>query len=115
MSLKTDFLDWHIEPAEETIEQDCKKLIEITKKHSILFLEWVDKNYVKVVNTYTQKNRPYWDCDNYTLDYLFDKFISENKKSRCCGRCDGVNDICHADRICENHTEIGCEICFGER
>ena len=42
----------------------------------------------------------------------------ENKlktKSRCCGRCDGVNDICHTDRICEKHTETGCEICFGER
>jgi hypothetical protein len=37
------------------------------------------------------------------------------KKSRCCGRCDGVNDVCHADRICEKHTKIGCEICFGER
>jgi len=37
------------------------------------------------------------------------------KKSRCCGRCDGVNDICHADRICEKHNETGCEICFGER
>ena len=36
-------------------------------------------------------------------------------KSRCCGRCDGVNDICHADRICEKHTKTGCEICFGKR
>jgi len=36
-------------------------------------------------------------------------------KSRCCGRCDGVNDICHADRICEKHYEMGCEICFGAR
>jgi hypothetical protein len=37
------------------------------------------------------------------------------KVSRCCGRCDGLNDICHADRTCEKHTETGCEICFGER
>lgn len=36
-------------------------------------------------------------------------------KSRCCGLCDGVNDICVADTVCETHNELGCEICFGKR
>ena len=79
MNLKMEFLYWHMEPAEDTLEQDCKKLIEISKKHSILFLEWVEGNYVKTVNNYSRKDKPYWDCDNYTLDYLFDKFSSENE------------------------------------
>ncbi len=45
------------------------------------------------------------------------KFITNklSTKSRCCGRCDGVNDICVSDMICEKHEEIGCEICYGPR
>jgi len=35
--------------------------------------------------------------------------------SRCCGMCDGENDICVADMVCEPHKKIGCEICYGER
>jgi hypothetical protein len=47
--------------------------------------------------------------------YIVAKENKQTKKSRCCGRCDGINDLCHADRICKNHDNIGCEICFGER
>lgn len=36
-------------------------------------------------------------------------------KSRCCGRCDGVHDICVGDQVCDAHSETGCEICFGLR
>ena len=36
-------------------------------------------------------------------------------KSRCCGMCDGVNDICVTDMICQKHSEEGCEICYGSR
>jgi len=36
-------------------------------------------------------------------------------KSRCCGRCDGIHDICVADQVCESHDIMGCEMCFGER
>lgn len=35
--------------------------------------------------------------------------------NRCCGRCDGINDICVADKICETHSIQGCEICYGPR
>lgn len=37
------------------------------------------------------------------------------RKSRCCGRCDGVNDLCVADMVCDEHNEIGCEVCYGAR
>lgn len=32
--------------------------------------------------------------------------------SRCCGRCDGINDLCVADTLCEEHDIVGCEKCF---
>jgi len=41
--------------------------------------------------------------------------LSVTKQSRCCGRCDGVNDLCVADMVCDNHDVKGCEICFGKR
>lgn len=34
--------------------------------------------------------------------------------TRCCGRCDGVNDICIADQLCEVHKVEGCRICWPE-
>lgn len=61
--------------------------------------------------------RPFVDWETVEL-YFENMGLLKNepkKKSRCCGRCDGVNDICHTDRICDKHTETGCEICFGER
>lgn len=41
--------------------------------------------------------------------------MSLQKESRCCGRCDGVNDLCVADTVCEDHSVMGCEKCFGQR
>ncbi len=35
--------------------------------------------------------------------------------TRCCGRCDGVNDLCFTDMRCNDHQEYGCEICYGKR
>lgn len=37
------------------------------------------------------------------------------QKSRCCGRCDGVNDECVNDIICEKHNKQGCEVCYGAK
>lgn len=36
-------------------------------------------------------------------------------KNRCCGRCNGFDDICITDTECKDHKELGCEICFGPR
>jgi hypothetical protein len=35
-----------------------------------------------------------------------------NVRSRCCGRCDGINDECITDMFCDTHREAGCEICW---
>ena len=46
------------------------------------------------------------------------KFVveeEEKRSSRCCGRCDGVNDICVADMTCDLHGSLGCELCYGKR
>ena len=42
------------------------------------------------------------------------KFIPEVRQSRCCGRCNGFDDICVADMVCEKHGVEGCEDCYGE-
>lgn len=59
---------------------------------------------------------------NMTPEQADDKLLSlsivsfsSRPKSRCCGRCDGVNDLCVADMVCEEHDEQGCEICYGAR
>lgn len=58
---------------------------------------------------------------NYSeITAQLERAIDEEKqkkspKSRCCGRCDGVNDLCVSDMICEEHNEQGCEICYGAR
>lgn len=50
------------------------------------------------------------------IEEWVDKYISKPKlKPRCCGRCDGVDDICVTDTKCESHGVYGCEICFGPK
>ena len=34
---------------------------------------------------------------------------------RCCGRCYVYDDLCVADKCCDDHHEYGCEICYGKR
>ena len=59
---------------------------------------------------------------NITTEQADDKLLSlsivsfpSRPKSRCCGRCNGIDDICVADMICEEHNEQGCEKCYGAR
>ncbi len=40
------------------------------------------------------------------------KLYSSQESSRCCGRCDGINDLCIADTDCEKHNTTGCRICW---
>lgn len=35
--------------------------------------------------------------------------------SRCCGRCNGVDDLCYTDMCCDDHHIYGCEVCYGKR
>ena len=41
--------------------------------------------------------------------------VDFNSISRCCGRCNGEDDLCFTDMTCDNHKERGCEICYGKR
>lgn len=40
--------------------------------------------------------------------------VEKITSERCCGRCDGVNDLCVADQFCDKHNVEGCEDCFGK-
>ena len=55
------------------------------------------------------------NATNEALGLAHVSFSLPERKSRCCGRCDGVNDLCVADMICDKHNEMGCEICYGEK
>ena len=41
--------------------------------------------------------------------------VDFNSIPRCCGRCNGEDDLCYSDMTCDNHKERGCEICYGKR
>jgi hypothetical protein len=41
--------------------------------------------------------------------------VEVNEKSRCCGRCNGVDDLCYTDMCCDDHHVYGCETCYGKR
>jgi hypothetical protein len=43
------------------------------------------------------------------------EFVKFKKKSRCCGRCNGVDDLCYTDMTCDKHQQNGCEECYGKR
>lgn len=52
------------------------------------------------------------------LERDVDRICSRSRSfqpSRCCGRCDGVSDICVVDKVCDLHKVEGCEICFGAK
>lgn len=66
-----------------------------------------------------ENNTQFKISKRYGLVYEIQKpvvfYFETLKKSRCCGRCDGVNDICVGDMTCEAHSEMGCEICYGSK
>lgn len=45
----------------------------------------------------------------------FKEQMETKAESRCCGRCDGINDMCVSDMTCGLHGALGCEICYGPR
>jgi hypothetical protein len=44
-----------------------------------------------------------------------DVMVEYEVTNRCCGRCDGVHDLCFADMTCDDHNEMGCPKCYGPR
>lgn len=41
--------------------------------------------------------------------------IQPETTGRCCGRCDGEDDVCVSDLECSAHEIKGCETCYGPR
>ena len=58
--------------------------------------------------------RIYVKCCVHSLSDKLKSWWQEKIKSRCCGRCDGINDICVTDTTCEPHKTLGCRICWPE-
>lgn len=46
------------------------------------------------------------------LGYIFKPYSDRKPPSRCCGRCDGHNDICVSDQVCDSHDKEGCTVCW---
>jgi hypothetical protein len=58
--------------------------------------------------------------DDVFLDWFVNNPTCEElnifEHNRCCGRCMGVfEDLCYSDMTCDDHKELGCEICYGRR
>ena len=84
--------------------------------NKILIQEISTGNLIDITNLDEKHYECFLDAmQKLNVAYIVAKEKQTNKKSRCCGRCDGVNDLCHADIICQKHNEMGCEICFRER
>jgi hypothetical protein len=84
-------------------------------------LKDIKKNLKATLNGFKDAEKEYgYDLGNETY-YVKQALKQVNllllpvRKSRCCGRCDGVDDLCVADMVCDEHEEKGCEICYGSR
>ena len=104
----------------------CKKIILTTDQDLIKdgvqaiddeFLEWFVKNpNCEEVGVNKEKVfSRHSPLDKLGSTYITYKIIIPTKVSRCCGRCNGVDDLCYSDMTCDNHKELGCEICYGKR
>ncbi len=76
------------------------------------------KKYQKIILTTDQSLDGVQPIDDEFLEWFVNNPSCEKvdikEKSRCCGRCDGVNDLCYTDQYCDNHHQCGCEICYGK-
>lgn len=75
----------------------------------------LDKEKLHDLNVSTKKYNTSNSVKDKIFRYCIELINNRNNYtySRCCGRCDGVNDLCVTDQVCEDHNAQGCEICFG--
>jgi hypothetical protein len=81
-----------------------KILIQETKTGNLIDITNLDLEHYESFLTAIQKLQS---------AYIVAKENKLKTKSRCCGRCDGENDLCVNDQVCDNHDTMGCESCFG--
>lgn len=110
-------------PLTEELNESNKHLVdlycEVYQLNQPSVVAYIDRSTPKKVNytdwvVHTGKG----NLEIYTHAEFIESFWDlnpEKKELRCCGRCDGHNDICVADRFCEAHNVQGCEECFGKR
>lgn len=81
------------------------------------FLEWFVKNPSCEEVEFKKESEFYRSGPLDLLGYniVTYKITIPEKITRCCGRCNGVDDLCYSDMTCDNHKERGCEICYGKR
>ena len=108
--------DWCIDTNDANfIEKITKEFVE-NNKH----FEW-SKYRLKIILTTDQDliKDGVQGIDDEFLEWFVNnpkcEFVEFKKKSRCCGRCNGVDDLCYTDMTCDNHNERGCETCYGKR
>lgn len=86
--------------SKENVNEFCKKIIITTDPDLI-------KDGVQQIDDVFLD----WFVNNPTCEEL--NIFEHN---RCCGRCMGVfEDLCYSDMTCDDHKELGCEICYGRR
>jgi hemerythrin len=110
----------------KSLSPDCKKIILTTDQDLIKdgvqaipgeFLEWFVNNTscesveVKKENQFFRSG----PLDLLGYSVVSYKIIIPEKITRCCGRCNGIDDLCYTDMTCDNHNERGCETCYGKR
>jgi hypothetical protein len=81
------------------------------------FLEWFVKNPSCEMVEVKKESQFYRSgpLDKLGYSVVSYKIIIPEKITRCCGRCNGVDDLCYTDMCCDDHHEYGCEICYGKR
>lgn len=85
------------EPTEKDLQQAKKYLDEVLK------MKFYDSNEPEHLAKYVLHLEA-----SGVVKFTENRYIEEPKnKSRCCGRCDGVNDICIGDTVCEAHKAMG--------
>ncbi len=84
-------------------------------EYSSLKRRWIKPPKVHVTYSifdFGGKEHSDWiDVDNCIFEIKKEEIIPP-KKSRCCGRCDGINDLCFADMYCDDHKQLGCRVCW---
>ena len=86
-----------------------KTLIEDLKKVITSDIVDKDKYCEKLINGFLTERE-----SEQLLTGGVSKSLSE-RKVRCCGRCDGMHDLCFSDMTCDVHNVLGCEECYGKR
>lgn len=88
---------------------NCKKVLATTDES----IGYTNKQISPVPNfcTYPKPSHKFIKafCEQGGIGHVL---VEYTKINRCCGRCDGVNDLCWVDQQCDNHNITDCSKCF---